>query len=60
MAACTKAVDRSYSGTTKLHCLEENIGAAQITLSAADLKGINEAVSNIEVQGARSVNGHKK
>jgi aryl-alcohol dehydrogenase-like predicted oxidoreductase len=40
-------------GTTKLHRLEENIGAAEIVLSAADLEGINEAVSNIQVQGAR-------
>jgi aryl-alcohol dehydrogenase-like predicted oxidoreductase len=40
-------------GTTKLHRLEENIGAVEITLNEADLKGINEAVSNIDVQGAR-------
>lgn len=40
-------------GTTKIHRLEENIGAANITLSADDLNGINEAVSKIEVQGAR-------
>lgn len=40
-------------GTTKLHRLEENDGAANITLSANDLKEINEAVSKIEVQGAR-------
>ncbi len=40
-------------GTTKLHRLEENAGAAEITLSAADLKEINEALSKIEVQGAR-------
>jgi aryl-alcohol dehydrogenase-like predicted oxidoreductase len=40
-------------GTTKIHRLEENVGAAAITLSAADLKEINEAVSEIEVQGAR-------
>ena len=40
-------------GTTKLHRLEENIGATEIALSANDLKEINEAVSKIEVQGAR-------
>lgn len=40
-------------GTTKLHRLEENVGAAAITLSAADLNQINEAVAMIEVQGAR-------
>src|SRR3982750_149188 len=32
-------------GTTKLHRLEENIGAAEIILSGDDLKKINEAVS---------------
>ena len=40
-------------GTTKLHRLEENLGAADITLSADDLNGITEAVSKIEVQGVR-------
>lgn len=40
-------------GTTKLHRLQENIGAAEIILDAEDLKEINEAVSKIEVQGAR-------
>lgn len=40
-------------GTTKLHRLDENIGAAAITLDPSDLKEINEAVSAIEVQGAR-------
>lgn len=40
-------------GTTKLHRLEENLGAAEIELSANDLKEINEALSNIEVQGHR-------
>jgi aryl-alcohol dehydrogenase-like predicted oxidoreductase len=40
-------------GTTKMHRLEENVGGAAITLSAADLKQINEAVSKVEVQGAR-------
>jgi aryl-alcohol dehydrogenase-like predicted oxidoreductase len=40
-------------GTTKLHRLEENTGSVEIELSADDLKEINEAVSKIEVQGAR-------
>lgn len=40
-------------GTTKLHRLEENVGAAAIKLSAENLREINEAVSHIEVQGAR-------
>ena len=40
-------------GTTKLHRLEENLGAAAIALSAADLSEIDSAASRITVQGAR-------
>lgn len=40
-------------GTTKLHRLEENIGATELHLSADELKMINEAASRIEIQGAR-------
>jgi aryl-alcohol dehydrogenase-like predicted oxidoreductase len=40
-------------GTTKLHRLEENIGAADIELSVEDLRDINNAVSKITVQGER-------
>lgn len=40
-------------GTTKLHRLEENLGAADVTLSGDDLREINEAVSMSTVQGAR-------
>jgi aryl-alcohol dehydrogenase-like predicted oxidoreductase len=40
-------------GTTKLHRLEENLGAANIQLADGDLKEINEALTNIEVQGNR-------
>ena len=40
-------------GTTKLHRLEENIGAADVQLSAGDLRDINDAVSGITVEGAR-------
>ncbi|HEX3767820.1 MAG TPA: aldo/keto reductase, partial [Puia sp.] len=40
-------------GTTKLHRLEENLGAAEIELSDNDLKKIIIALSNIEVQGHR-------
>ena len=40
-------------GTTKLHRLEENIGAAAIELSADDLQQIETAVAEIEVRGAR-------
>ena len=40
-------------GTTKLHRLEENIGAAAVELTADDLREIEEAAAQIEVQGAR-------
>ena len=40
-------------GTTRLDRLEENIGAASVTLSAADLKEIDAAAANITVEGAR-------
>ncbi len=40
-------------GTTKLHRLEENIAAAALTLSAEDLRDINEGAAAITVQGAR-------
>ena len=40
-------------GTTKLHRLEENIGAASIELTQDDLREIESAASNIKVQGER-------
>jgi len=40
-------------GTTKLHRMEENIGAAAIELTPADLDEIHAAASKIAVQGAR-------
>ena len=40
-------------GTTKLHRLNENIGAADVQLSADELSDIESAVSDITVQGAR-------
>jgi aryl-alcohol dehydrogenase-like predicted oxidoreductase len=40
-------------GTTKLHRLEENIGAANVELSHDDLRNIHEAVSKITVRGDR-------
>ena len=40
-------------GTTKLHRLEENIGATEIALSADDLREIDRAAAAIAVQGAR-------
>jgi aryl-alcohol dehydrogenase-like predicted oxidoreductase len=40
-------------GTTKLHRLEENIGAVEIKLTAGDLRDIESAASEITVHGAR-------
>jgi aryl-alcohol dehydrogenase-like predicted oxidoreductase len=40
-------------GTTKLSRLDENIGAAAIELSAADLREIGDALSHIQVEGER-------
>jgi aryl-alcohol dehydrogenase-like predicted oxidoreductase len=40
-------------GTTKLHRLQENIAAAAVELSEADLRDIDRAASQITVQGAR-------
>ena len=40
-------------GTTKLHRLEENLGAAAVVLTAEDLREIKTALAGIEVQGAR-------
>ncbi len=40
-------------GTTKLHRLEENLGAVEIELTADDLKQINDAADNIKVVGNR-------
>ena len=40
-------------GTTKLKRLEENVGAAEVELTRDDLREIESAASQIEVQGAR-------
>ncbi|MDI3562279.1 aldo/keto reductase [Bradyrhizobium sp. Arg816] len=40
-------------GTTKLHRLEENLGAAAVTLSDADLAAIAGVLSKVAVQGDR-------
>jgi aryl-alcohol dehydrogenase-like predicted oxidoreductase len=44
-------------GTTKLHRLEENIGAAAVELTPEDLREIESAVSKVAVQGARYPEG---
>ena len=40
-------------GTTKLHRLDENIGAVAIELTSDDLREIDNAAAQITVQGAR-------
>jgi aryl-alcohol dehydrogenase-like predicted oxidoreductase len=40
-------------GTTKLHRLEENVGAASVTLSGEDLHDIDAALAQVTVEGAR-------
>jgi len=40
-------------GTTKLHRLDENIGAAAVTLDAQDMAGITTALDAITVVGER-------
>jgi aryl-alcohol dehydrogenase-like predicted oxidoreductase len=40
-------------GTTKLHRLDENLGAVSVELTPVDLRDIDDAASKITVQGAR-------
>jgi aryl-alcohol dehydrogenase-like predicted oxidoreductase len=40
-------------GTTKLHRLEENLGAANVVLTAADIKEIEDAAAHIKIEGER-------
>ncbi len=40
-------------GTTKLHRLEENLGAAKVTLSPSEVKQLTELTSTVEVKGER-------
>lgn len=40
-------------GTTKLHRLEENVGAIEVKFSSYELSEIDAAISNIDVQGGR-------
>src|SRR6266498_1916108 len=45
-------------GTTKLDRLEENLGAAEVELTSADLREIDSAFSKIRVQGTRLSEQH--
>ncbi len=40
-------------GTTKLHRLEENLGSVNVDLTGDDLKQIDEAASELKLEGAR-------
>jgi aryl-alcohol dehydrogenase-like predicted oxidoreductase len=40
-------------GTTKIHRLEENAGAAEIILTPADMQEIEAILARIDIQGAR-------
>ena len=40
-------------GTTKVHRLEENLGASSVQLTTEDLRAIEESISAVEVQGER-------
>jgi aryl-alcohol dehydrogenase-like predicted oxidoreductase len=40
-------------GTTKLHRLEENLGAADVTLSPEDLRQIQQALAAVRIEGDR-------
>jgi aryl-alcohol dehydrogenase-like predicted oxidoreductase len=47
-------------GTTKIHRLEENLGAADVVLTPDDLRQIDSAVLEIPVQGARYAEASQK
>ena len=40
-------------GTTKLHRVKENLGAANVELTVDDLRRLDDATSKISIQGAR-------
>ncbi len=40
-------------GTTKVHRMEENLGAVNVELTASDLQDINDATSKLSLEGAR-------
>lgn len=46
-------------GTTKLHRLEENLGAADVALTEADLARIGQALAGIQAQGDRYPASHQ-
>jgi len=46
-------MDRSHPGHHEAARLEENLGAVDVELTAADLREINQAASTIAVHGQR-------
>jgi aryl-alcohol dehydrogenase-like predicted oxidoreductase len=47
-------------GTTNLHRLEENLGAAHVELTTADLRAVENASSNMKLEGARYPEFHEQ
>ena len=47
-------------GTTKLHRLEENLGAVEVELTADDLGDIEQALEGISIQGYRYAEGAQR
>ena len=47
-------------GTTKLHRLEENLGAVAVELTPDDLREIEGAAAQITIQGARYSEGSQR
>ena len=47
-------------GTTKLHRLEENLGAVDVELAQDDLQEIGQALAGIEIQGQRYSEGAQR
>jgi aryl-alcohol dehydrogenase-like predicted oxidoreductase len=47
-------------GTTKLHRLDENLGAADVELTPDDVRAIEAASSAIEIEGARYPEHHER
>lgn len=42
-------------GTTKLHRLEENVGAASVNLTSGDVTAITDAADKLHVVGSRYI-----
>lgn len=47
-------------GTTKLHRLEENLGGAEVELTADDVTRIEQALATVQVQGDRYAASHQQ